>query len=200
MAVNPDILREMDVPSDAIIETWDSITAKTVILGRQILDFCEPEAPQEVYDLMAAMPRGAYHPVNILSRAFGYGSTSIIHPSISSYRQGGSERTGFRYGDLPAPEIVEGRRILVVDEVCDSGLTLEETEKVLIARGAKSVATAVLHYKPTKSENDFVPDFYVAETDKWVVYPWELYEHLGARALAEEVHSTIWLPDQAAAV
>ena len=80
MAVNPDILREMDVPSDAVIETWDSITAKTVILGRQILDFCEPEAPSEVYDLMAAMPRGAYHPVNILSRAFGYGSTNIIHP------------------------------------------------------------------------------------------------------------------------
>jgi hypoxanthine phosphoribosyltransferase len=39
---------------------------------------------------------------------------------------------------------VKGRVVLVVDDVCDSGKTLEALEKVLIERGAREVRTAVL--------------------------------------------------------
>jgi hypoxanthine phosphoribosyltransferase len=39
---------------------------------------------------------------------------------------------------------VKGRVVLVVDDVCDSGRTLEELEKALMARGAREVRTVVL--------------------------------------------------------
>lgn len=39
---------------------------------------------------------------------------------------------------------VKGRVVLVVDDVCDSGRTLEELEKALLARGAREVRTVVL--------------------------------------------------------
>jgi hypoxanthine phosphoribosyltransferase len=39
---------------------------------------------------------------------------------------------------------VKGRVVLVVDDVCNSGRTLEELEKALIARGAREVRTVVL--------------------------------------------------------
>lgn len=39
---------------------------------------------------------------------------------------------------------VKGRVVLVVDDVCDSGRTLEELEKAILARGAREVRTVVL--------------------------------------------------------
>jgi len=39
---------------------------------------------------------------------------------------------------------VKGRVVLVVDDVCDSGRTLEALEKALLARGAREVRTVVL--------------------------------------------------------
>lgn len=51
---------------------------------------------------------------------------------------------------------------LVVDDICDTGKTLDT---ILEA------PTAVLHYKPTASVQ---PTFYAKEVgEEWIVYPWE---------------------------
>ena len=52
---------------------------------------------------------------------------------------------------------------LVVDDICDSGKTLETIQ----------YPTAVLHYKPHTSIIE--PTFYACkfESDDWIVYPWE---------------------------
>ena len=34
--------------------------------------------------------------------------------------------------------------------------------------------TAVLHYKPRRTAYDARPDYYVDETDAWIVYPWDV--------------------------
>jgi hypoxanthine phosphoribosyltransferase len=53
---------------------------------------------------------------------------------------------------------------LVVDDICDSGETLNNYA---------GVYTAVLHYKPHTSI--FTPNIYakVYNGDEWVIYPWE---------------------------
>tara|TARA_Y100000385_G_scaffold225060_1_gene235417 strand:+ start:1978 stop:2526 length:549 start_codon:yes stop_codon:yes gene_type:complete len=52
---------------------------------------------------------------------------------------------------------------LVIDDICDSGKTLEE---------APGLYHAVLHYKPHTSS--FVPTLWAEEMgDEWIVYPWE---------------------------
>lgn len=53
---------------------------------------------------------------------------------------------------------------LVVDDICDSGYTLENTV---------GLYTAALHYKSHTSK--FKPTFYSEELteDFWIVYPWE---------------------------
>lgn len=195
MRLNPELLEEMRVPADAEIETWESVTEKTRKLGHKILKSCLPQTPLERYERMAVIPRGGYAAANILSRSFGYPSSELLHLSLTSYKKGKTQRTAFKIGQIPRVRDVKGKSILVIDEVCDSGLTLAKVSEVLEGLGASEVTTGVLHYKPEKSENGFVPDFHVAETAQWVVYPWEPYEFLGARALEEEIHGIIWLPD-----
>jgi len=75
----------------------------------------------------------------------------------------------------PPPPTVEGKIVLLVDDVADTGESLRAAYECLKAKGARQVETAVLHVKPWRK---FHPSFFVRETDAWVVYPWELGEFL----------------------
>ncbi len=65
--------------------------------------------------------------------------------------------------DLPYVNVV-GPNTLVIDDICDSGVTLEK---------APGVYTAVLHFKPHTS--CFQPNLWanLHEGDEWLYYPWE---------------------------
>jgi len=55
--------------------------------------------------------------------------------------------------------------MLVVDDICDTGYTLEEFSEFT------EVYTATIHYKPTAIVK---PNFYYEEIkNEWIVYPWE---------------------------
>tara|TARA_R110002167_G_scaffold40379_2_gene124207 strand:+ start:314 stop:748 length:435 start_codon:yes stop_codon:yes gene_type:complete len=65
--------------------------------------------------------------------------------------------------DLPYLESVHSDT-LVIDDICDSGETLEN---------APGLYHAVLHYKPHTSS--FTPTIWAKEVgDEWIVYPWEV--------------------------
>ena len=70
------------------------------------------------------------------------------------------------YGD------VKGKKILVVDDIWDTGLTMKA---VLDYLGKEDVTTATLFWKETAKEK---PTYYanVAKENTWIVYPWERYE------------------------
>ena len=67
--------------------------------------------------------------------------------------------------ELPYVEVI-GKHTLVVDDICDSGVTLSK---------APGVYTAVLYHKPHTS--CFTPNIYgkLHEGDEWLIYPWENY-------------------------
>lgn len=84
--------------------------------------------------------------------------------------------------DKPMVKIYEqidvlNKRVLVIDEVVDSGLTMINIVNILNQYGAKLVKTGVLHYKLTSIHK---PDYYVEEIKEWVwiFYPWSLSETL----------------------
>ena len=75
---------------------------------------------------------------------------------------------------FPSDALLRGRRILIVDDVWDSGRTINTVRGRVEAAGGKPV-TCVLHYKPARSRFPHrQPDYYGAVTDKWIVYPWEI--------------------------
>ena len=63
---------------------------------------------------------------------------------------------------------IAGRRVLVVDDVADSGRTMELVMDILLANGAE-VRSAVLYTKPTSI---FQVDFAWKSVDAWIVFPW----------------------------
>jgi hypoxanthine phosphoribosyltransferase len=66
-----------------------------------------------------------------------------------------------------------GTRVLVVDDIFDSGRTMRSVCGVLREAGA-DVRVATLYYKPAANQTDLAPDFYYRKTDRWVVFPHEL--------------------------
>ena len=68
--------------------------------------------------------------------------------------------------------------LLIVDDVLDTGNSLKailETLKERMRRNLpRDIRLATAWYKPKKNETDIVPDFYIHETDEWLVFPHEL--------------------------
>ncbi|WP_091968667.1 phosphoribosyltransferase [Propionibacterium cyclohexanicum] len=61
-----------------------------------------------------------------------------------------------------------GKRLLVVDDVVDTGRTMQLVMRQLRGFGAK-VRSAVLYAKPTTV---VLPDYLWRRTDRWIVFPW----------------------------
>jgi hypoxanthine phosphoribosyltransferase len=67
------------------------------------------------------------------------------------------------------PDFVPQTSVLVVDDIIDSGGTLEKVRDFLDSRGVIDVRFATLHKKPSAS---FEPDWCVDVVTEWVDYPW----------------------------
>lgn len=68
---------------------------------------------------------------------------------------------------------VSGKRVLIVDEVADSGRSLQLVVAHVIEKGASEVKTATLYCKPCSV---FQPDFCEKQTGGWIILPWEIKE------------------------
>ena len=71
---------------------------------------------------------------------------------------------------------VEGERVLLVDDVADTGKSLALVNSLLKERGAKEVKILTLYKKPWTIID---PDYYARETEAWIIFPWEVLETLG---------------------
>lgn len=77
---------------------------------------------------------------------------------------------------FPAEPLLHGRRVLIIDDVWDSGDTLALVRK-MCARAGAEVQVATLHFKPEHSLHEGRPDFFAEQTGSWIVYPWETQEN-----------------------
>ncbi len=68
--------------------------------------------------------------------------------------------------------------VLLVDDVFDSGRSivaiLNELKAKTRANMPRTIKIATPYYKPDRNTTDIVPDFYLHETDQWLVFPHEL--------------------------
>lgn len=80
--------------------------------------------------------------------------------------------------DYLTARVTPDSRLLIVDDVFDRGYSLAALiERLKDACGAGAPAdikTACIWYKPGRRETALEPDWYVHETDRWLVFPHEL--------------------------
>jgi hypoxanthine phosphoribosyltransferase len=74
------------------------------------------------------------------------------------------------------PVSIRDEHVLIFDDIVDKGSTLELALEYLQHHGAKSITTAALIQKPWAKPK---PDFYVQETESWVIFPNEVRETVG---------------------
>lgn len=69
-------------------------------------------------------------------------------------------------------------RLLIIDDVFDSGRSLEAVVDELARRCRRNLPEqlriATPYYKPARNRSRLKPDFFVHETDRWLVFPHEL--------------------------
>jgi uncharacterized protein len=68
---------------------------------------------------------------------------------------------------------LRGKNVLLVDDVSDTGKSLIAIKRYLNSKRPRSLTIATAYLKPWTK---VVPDYYVKETDAWIIFPWELYE------------------------
>lgn len=69
-------------------------------------------------------------------------------------------------------------RVLIVDDVFDTGNTIvaviDELTKRARGNTPEDIRVAVPWFKPARNETDMAPDYFLHETDAWLVFPHEL--------------------------
>ncbi len=155
---SPKKLEKYEVPS------WDYIYTLCIQVTDQI--------KRSGYgpDLIVAISRGGWIPGRVLSDILGLPKIATI--KVEYYED--------IYKTRPKPEItqplpidISGKRVLLVDDIADSGRSLELVRKHLYEQGAKDVKICTLYHKPWSIVK---PDFNARETDAWVCFPHEIFE------------------------
>jgi hypothetical protein len=123
-------------------------------------------------DIIVGISRGGWPPARVLSDL-------LSNPNVANVRaefylgiaETGSEPT------LTQPVSVKtrGKKILIVDEVADTGKSLRMVREHIVQEGAKEARTVTVYYKPWSIVR---PDYFAKETSDWIVFPWEIKETL----------------------
>lgn len=125
-------------------------------------------------DTVVAIARGGYVPARLLCDFLDIGdlrSIRVIHYTAGAHRH----KRARLVNPLCTP--VRGKRVLIVDDVSDSGDTLEIALRHIRSFRPRDVRVAVLHHKTT---SPIEPDFHAQRVVKWrwITYPWAVVEDI----------------------
>lgn len=79
--------------------------------------------------------------------------------------------------DVPLSANIEGKKILLVDDLTDTGDSIRLALAHLLSLRPAEVRSAVLIHK---SSSSVVPNYYAEKEEewKWVIFPWNMFEDL----------------------
>ncbi len=145
---------------DKVYLTWWQIDRAVFSLARSIAASFEP-------DVIIGVARGGLIPAVRISHILGDIEMRVI--DVKFYKDIG-ERREEPIVTIPIHGPLDGKKVLIVDDVSDTGRTMEVVMGEVKKAGAEEVKVACLAMKPWTK---VVPDFYVFRTDEWIVFPWE---------------------------
>lgn len=82
---------------------------------------------------------------------------------------------------------IQQKTVLLVDDLVDSGKSIQCALDYLNLKNPKEVKVATLLYKPWSK---VIPHYYVEKATEWVVFPHEYYEFMTERTISEKYSKT----------
>lgn len=144
-----------------LILSWEEVYNLTLQLSERIVD-----SGYEL-DILVGIARGGWIPARILSDVLYARSLQNIR---IEYYTDVAVRGREPNITQPISGSMKGKKVLIVDEVADTGESLYHAIEHVKSLGAKEIRSAVLHLKPASR---VIPNYYMVETTRWTVYPWE---------------------------
>jgi hypoxanthine phosphoribosyltransferase len=127
-------------------------------------------------DIIVGISRGGWFPARILSDLL---DNPYITSVTAEFYVGVYETNCEPRLTQPITVEISDKRILLVDDVVDTGKSAVLLKSHLSLQGAKENKLLTLYYKPWSVVK---PDFYGKETSDWIVFPWEIKETLAKLA------------------
>ena len=121
-------------------------------------------------DIIVGISRGGWPPARVLSDLMGNSNLANVR---AEFYLGVAETKEEPVLTQPVSMKVVDKKVLVVDEVADTGKSLKLVKEHIIEKGAREVKIATVYYKPWSIVK---PDYYEKETSLWIVFPWEIKE------------------------
>ncbi len=122
-------------------------------------------------DLIIGISRGGLVPLGYLAGEKMFNTRNTMSIAVESYESDQQGEITLLH-PIHFEDFKKYKNILVVDDIVDSGQTIRFVLDTLKANLPNaSIKTAVLYHKPKVAA--LTPDYYVQETDDWIVFPWE---------------------------
>lgn len=129
-------------------------------------------------DLIVAIGRGGFVPARIVCDFLL--QNDLTSMKIEHYKRAADIQPEIKIR-YPVPVDISGKKILIVDDITDTGGTLSLAVDYVWSLKPAEVRTAVLQHKTC---SPFLPDYYAQKIIKWrwIIYPWARYEDLAGFA------------------
>lgn len=129
-------------------------------------------------EVIIGVARGGWYLARVLCDFFmvkDLFSLKMEHWGVTATVTGAAE---LKFGlDSEAQKKLKGRRVLIADDVTDTGDSIKFALEYVSAFEPLDVKTATMHHKTSSS---FMPDFYgeLMTEWRWIIYPWSVYEDM----------------------
>lgn len=127
---------------------------------------------EQPIDIIVAVARGGLTPGHLLA---DFLKTPICSITIQSYTD--IKKQGEVAITAGLNRRISGKRILLVDDIADTGKTLKRAAAYLKQFQPKATVIATLFLKP---HSEIHPDFFALKTSKWILQPFEATEWITA--------------------
>lgn len=137
---------------------WNEYIIQCYLLNNKI---------KEKFDLIIGIHKGGLIPATICAYAR---KTPLATIAIQRYKD--KEESEIKWSkDIATLQEIKGE-ILIVDDITDKGETLIKAKELIEAKSVNSynIKIATVYYKLTSI---IKPDYYLGETDEWIVFPYE---------------------------
>ena len=121
-------------------------------------------------DIIVGVSRGGWPPARVMSDLLENPKLANV---TAEFYVGIAETKGKPVITQPVSVPVRAKKLLVVDDVADTGESLRLVRAHLSEQGASEVKIATIYYKPWSV---LIPDYYEKETKSWIIFPWERKE------------------------
>ncbi|MBK1665297.1 hypothetical protein CKO38_10920 [Rhodospirillum rubrum] len=147
--------------------TWDDVT--------QAIDLLAVPLANTPFDVVAGIARSGLVPAVILAHRFGIRDFSVLDIERTQSDAIHAHKVSPTLIGLFNAPLLEGRHVLLVDDIVGEGLTMRAARALLTSR-AKTVSTCCLVVNKGNFKGERITevvDHFGCVTHSWVRFPWE---------------------------